>query len=79
MKLANSISGAFLEWLERGGHKLTLKKNAMVITKDSKRGWISFEKREIKEFYELDEYLSKRYELFLMQWFKYGKGFIEEL
>lgn len=79
MRLPNNISAAFLEWLERGGHKLTLKKNVMVITKDGKRGQISFEKHKTKEFYELDEYLSKRYELFLMRWLKYGKGFIEEL
>ena len=79
MKLSNPISGAFLEWLERGGHKLSLKKNLMVVTKGDKRGVIPFERHKVKEFYELDEYLSKRYELFLMQWFKYGKGFIEEL
>lgn len=83
MRLANSISAAFLEWLERGGHKITLKKNLMVITKEcngsSKRGVIPFERHEIKEFYELDEYLSQRYELFLKQYFNNGKGFIQDL
>ncbi|WP_111884000.1 hypothetical protein [Acinetobacter sp. CFCC 11171] len=83
MKLPNSISPAFIEWLDRGGHKIELKKNAMIVKKQFsdgvKRSVIPFERHEIKEFYELDEYLSKRYELFLTQWFKYGKGFIEEL
>ena len=78
-KLANSISGAFLEWLERGGHKLTIKKNLMVAIKGNKRGVIAFEQHKIKEFYELDEYLSERYELFLKQWLNNGKGFVYEL
>ena len=38
MKLANSISGAFLEWLERGGHKLTIKKHLLVVVKASIHG-----------------------------------------
>ena len=79
MKLANSISGAFLEWLERGGHKLTIKKNLMVAIKGNKRGVIPFEHHKIQEFYELDEYLSERYELFLNQRLNNGKGFIYEL
>lgn len=83
MKLPNSISSAFIEWLDRGGHKITLKKNLMVITKECngsvKRGEIPFDRHEIKEFYELDEYLSQRYELFLKQYFNNGKGFIYEL
>lgn len=78
-KLANCVSGAFLEWLERGGHKLSLKKNLMVVTKGDKRGVIPFERHKVKEFYELDEYLSERYELFLKQWLNNGKGFIYEL
>lgn len=63
-KLANSISGAFLEWLERGGHKLSIKKNLMVVTKGNKRGVIPFQGHKIKDFYELDEYLSERYKVF---------------
>lgn len=78
-KLPNCVSAAFIEWLERGGHKITLKKNSMVCTKNSKRGVIQFPRHEIQGFYELDEYLSGRYELFLTQWLKYGKSFIEEL
>ena len=77
--LPNSISGPFLEWLERGGHKITLKKDLMVITKDGKRGAIPFERHRAKEFYQLDEYLAQRYELFLTQYFKYGKDFIHDL
>ena len=83
MKLPNSISPAFLEWLDRGGHKITLKKNLMVIIKDCngsvKRGVIPFDRHEIKEFYELDEYLSQRYELFLKQYLNNGKSFIDDL
>lgn len=75
-QLPNSISGAFLEWLERGGHKLTIKKNVLVASKDGKRGVIPFERHQVKAFYQLDEYLTKRYELFLLQWLKYGKNFI---
>ena len=44
-----------------------------------KRSVIPFERHEIKEFYELDEYLSQRYELFLKQYFNNGKGFIQDL
>lgn len=33
MKLPNSISLAFIEWLDRGGHKIELKKNAMIVKK----------------------------------------------
>lgn len=83
MKLPNSISPAFIEWLDRGGHKITLKKNLMVITKEcngsTKRGVIPFERHEVKEFYDLDDYLSGRYEVFLKQYFNNGKGFIYEL
>lgn len=83
MRLPNSISAAFLEWLERGGHKITLKKNLMVITKEcngsSKRGVIPFERHEVKGFYDLDDYLSGRYEIFLKQYFNNGKGFIQDL
>ena len=78
-KLANCVSGAFLEWLERGGHKLTVKKHLMIAVKGDKRGVIPFERHQIKEFYELDEYLSERYELFLKQWLNNGKGFVHEL
>lgn len=49
------------------------------MTKEGKRGVIPFERHEIKEFYDLDKYLSERYELFLNQYFKYGKGFVHEL
>ena len=34
---------------------------------------------QTKEFYELDEYLSQRYEIFLKQYFNNGKGFIQDL
>lgn len=78
-KLANCVSGAFLEWLERGGHKLTIKKHIMVAAKGNKRGVIPFEHHKIQEFYELDEYLSERYEVFLKQWLNNGKGFVYEL
>lgn len=78
-KLANSISGAFLEWLERGGHKLTIKKHIMVAAKGNKRGVIPFEHHKIQEFYELDEYLSERYEVFLKQWLNHGKHFVHDL
>ena len=83
MKLPNSISPAFIEWLDRGGHKIELKKNLLVIKKQFsdgvKRSVIPFERHEIKEFYELDEYLSQRYELFLKQYFNNGKSFIDDL
>lgn len=83
MRLPNNISPAFIEWLERGGHKITLKKNLMVITKEckgsAKRSVIPFERHEVKEFYDLDDYLSGRYEVFLKQYFNNGKGFIQDL
>lgn len=83
MKLPNSISPAFIEWLDRGGHKIELKKNVMIVKKKFsdgvKRSEIPFDRHEVKEFYELDEYLSQRYELFLKQYFNNGKGFIFEL
>ena len=83
MRLPNSISPAFIEWLERGGHKITLKKNLMVVTKEcngsAKRGVIPFERHEVREFYDLDDYLSGRYEVFLKQYFNNGKGFIQDL
>ena len=83
MKLPNSISSAFIEWLDRGGHKIELKKNVMIVKKKFsdgvKRSEIPFERHEIKEFYELDEYLYQRYELFLKQYFNNGKGFIQDL
>ena len=83
MKLPNSISPAFLEWLDRGGHKIELKKNVMIVKKQFsdgvKRGVIPFDRHEIKEFYELDEYLSQRYELFLKQYLNNGKSFIDDL
>ncbi|WP_180115174.1 hypothetical protein [Acinetobacter sp. YH12140] len=83
MKLPNSISPAFIEWLDRGGHKIELKKNAMIVKKqfsDSmKRSVIPFERHKIKEFYELDEYLSQRYEVFLKQYFNNGKSFVDDL
>ena len=83
MKLPNSISPAFIEWLDRGGHKIELKKNAMIVKKQFsdgvKRSVIPFERHEIKEFYELDEYLSQRYELFskaiFQQWERFYSGF----
>ena len=54
MKLPNSISPAFIEWLDRGGHKIELKKNAMIVKKQFsdgvKRSVIPFERHEIKEF-----------------------------
>ena len=78
-KLANCVSGAFLEWLERGGHKLTIKKHIMVAAKGNKRGVIPFEHHKIQEFYELDEYLSERYEVFLKQWLNHGKHFVLDL
>lgn len=83
MRLPNNISAAFLEWLERGGHKIELKKNLLVIKKQfsdgMKRSEIPFERHEVKEFYDLDDYLSGRYEVFLKQYFNNGKGFIYEL
>ncbi|WP_180069433.1 hypothetical protein [Acinetobacter sp. YH12112] len=83
MKLPNSISPAFIEWLDRGGHKITLKKNLMVITKEcngsTKRGVIPFERHEVREFYDLDDYLSGRYEVFLKQYLNNGKSFIDDL
>lgn len=44
-----------------------------------KRSVIPFERHEIKELYELDEYLSQRYELFLKQYFNNGKSFVDDL
>lgn len=83
MKLPNSISPAFIEWLDRGGHKIELKKNAMIVKKKFsdgvKRSEIPFDRHEVKEFYELDEYLSQRYELFLKQYFNNGKSFVDDL
>lgn len=83
MKLPNSISAAFLEWLERGGHKIELKKNAMIVKKQFsdgvKRSVIPFERHEVKEFYDLDDYLSGRYEVFLKQYFNNGKSFVDDL
>ena len=83
MKLPNSISPAFIEWLDRGGHKIELKKNVMIVKKKFsdgvKRSEIPFDRHEVKEFYELDEYLSQRYELFLKQYFNNGKSFIDDL
>ena len=34
MKLPNSISPAFLEWLDRGGHKIELKKNVLIVKQE---------------------------------------------
>lgn len=83
MRLPNSISPAFIEWLDRGGHKIELKKNVLIVKKQFsdgvKRSVIPFERHEIKEFYELDEYLSQRYELFLKQYFNNGKSFVDDL
>lgn len=83
MKLPNSISTAFLEWLERGGHKIELKKNVMIVKKKFsdgvERSEIPFDRHEVKESYELDEYLSQRYELFLKQYFNNGKSFVDDL
>ena len=54
MKLPNSISPAFIEWLDRGGHKIELKKNAMIVKKQFsdgvKRSVIPFERHELKSF-----------------------------
>ena len=54
MKLPNSISPAFIEWLDRGGHKIELKKNAMIVKKQFsdgvKRSVIPFERHEIMSF-----------------------------
>lgn len=83
MRLPNSISAAFLEWLERGGHKIELKKNVMIVKKKFsdgvKRSEIPFDRHEVKEFYDLDDYLSGRYELFLKQYFNNGKSFVDDL
>ena len=77
MKLPNSISSAFIEQLDRGGHKIELTKNVMIVKKKFsdgvKRSEIPFERHEIKEFYELDEYLSQRYEIFLSSISTMGK------
>jgi len=83
MKLPYSISPAFIEWLDRGGHKIELKKNVMIVKKKFsdgvKRSEIPFDRHEVKEFYELDEHLSQRYEIFLKQYFNNGKSFVDDL
>lgn len=83
MKLPNSISPAFIEWLDRGGHKIELKKNTMIVKKQFsdgvKRSVIPFDRHEVKEFYDLDDYLSGRYEIFLKQYFNNGKSFVDDL
>lgn len=83
MKLPNSISPAFIEWLDRGGHKIELKKNVMIVKKKFsdgvKRSEIPFDRHEVKEFYDLDDYLSGRYEVFLKQYFNNGKSFVDDL
>lgn len=83
MRLPNSISPAFIEWLDRGGHKIELKKNVMIVKKKFsdgvKRSEIPFDRHEVKEFYDLDDYLSGRYEVFLKQYFNNGKSFVDDL
>lgn len=78
-QLPSSIGAPFVEWCERGGHKVQIKKNKLIIKKGENFGVIEFDRNEPAELYQLNEYLSVRYELFLKQYLKYGKGFIAEL
>ncbi len=77
-RIPDHLCAPFIQWLINGGHKYRNKKQGMQITKGTKSGYILFDGK-VQVDYEITEYLIDRFELFSLQWFKYGVVFINEL
>ncbi|WOE32786.1 MULTISPECIES: hypothetical protein [unclassified Acinetobacter] len=77
--LPDSLSSPFIEWLDRGGHGIKVKRNRVTATKGDKVGIIYCENGKTQSHYNMNEYLVERYQVFLKQWLNHDKQFILNL
>ena len=82
IKLPHSICTVFMQWMLTGGHVSKIKKDSITLVKgenkDQKVAKVFFD-GAVRDFYEMNDYCTERYKLFLSQWFKKGRSFIESL
>lgn len=76
MKIKESLVFVFVVWMQKGGHNLNERKGNLIMKRNGKTAEIYFSN---DDYYEINDYCKERYQLFLVQWFKYGVEFITNL
>ena len=78
MKITNKLMPQFLVWLWRGQHKIQYKRKQIIVRKNDKEAIM--QKCENKNaMIEINDYAYERWLVFLNQWFRIGKSFIDNL
>lgn len=77
-RLPNSLCSPFIEWCTRGGHEIQIKKGKVSLKKGKNVGVIKFDGK-IEDDYQMNDYLTERFQLFSKQWLNNGESFVEEL
>ena len=68
----------FLVWLWRGQHKIQYKKKQIIVRKNDKEAIIQ-NSNDPSLMIEVNDYAYERWLIFLNQWFRIGKEFLDNL
>ena len=78
MKITNKLMPQFLVWLWRGQHKIQYKRKQIIVRKNDKEA-IMQKCENRNAMIEINDYAYERWLIFLNQWFRIGKSFIDNL